>query len=157
MSRKHNSKSKKLNRSFNQRKALIRQQLNALINHGFIVTTETKAKLIKSIFDKLAAKAQNASLHQIKQIISQLNSQKNTEKIVTKITPIAGKRRGGFTKISKVGFRRGDNAPLAKLELTIPLPKKEKIEKITKEVKLEETTKKPKQKKTINNTKIDEK
>jgi large subunit ribosomal protein L17 len=147
MSRRHHSKSKKLNRNFNQRKALIRQQLNALISHGHIVTSETKAKLIKSIFDKIAVKAKNGSLHKTRQLISKLNDQNNVNKMVTQIAPLSGYRQGGFTKISKVGFRRGDNTPLAKLELTIPLPKAEKKEKTvakdqkTKEVKDKKTTK----------------
>jgi large subunit ribosomal protein L17 len=149
MSRKHRSKSIKLNRNFNQRKALIRQQLNALISRGHLVTTETKAKLIKSIFDKTAAKANNASLHQTRQIIGQLNSQKNAHKVISQISPLAGERRGGFTKITKLGFRRGDNAPLAKLELTVPLPKTEKKEKTAKETKSEKSKKDSKTTKTV--------
>ena len=141
MSRKHHSKSKKLNRDFNQRKALIRQQLNALITNGYLVTTETKAKLIKSIFDKTASDAKTDSLHRTRQIISKLNNVKSAYKLAKVISPSMANRQGGFTKITKLGSRRGDNAPLAKLELTVPLPKAEPKPKAEKGKEKKETKK----------------
>jgi large subunit ribosomal protein L17 len=138
MSRKHRAKNIKLGRNHNQRKALIRQQLNALIDNGFLVTTETKAKVIKRAFDKIAAKAASSSLHKTRQVISRLANSANALKLTQTISPLAGDRRGGYVKISKLNPRPGDNAPLAKLELTVPLPK---VEKKTEKVKTKKDTK----------------
>jgi len=137
MSRKHRSKNTKLGRNYNQRKALIRQQLNALVENGFLVTTETKAKVIKRAFDKIASKAVSGSLHTTRQVISRLANKANALKLTKTISPLAGDRRGGYVKISKLGSRSGDNAPLAKLELTVPLPKVEAKVKEVKKVKTE--------------------
>lgn len=134
MSRRHHSKQAKLNMGFNQRKALVRSQLNGLIENGKVITTEARAKLIKSLFDKLAARSKDGSLHHTREAASTLANPKNALRLIKTITPNMAEKTGGFTKMTKLSVRRGDAAKMVKLELSVaPIkPKVEKAEKSTK-------------------------
>jgi len=129
MSRRHNVRSIALSRNYNQRKALIKGLLTSLIEHGYINTTVTRAKVTKSYFDKLAAKAQKKDIHSRRQIAAFLSSPKAANKLVDLIAPSMAGRTGGFTTIKKTGIRQGDASPMATLELCVPLPEPVKEEK----------------------------
>lgn len=149
MSRRHHSNLAKLNRSTKERKSLFKIQLKQLIELGKITTTVAKAKVIKRLFDKLAAKATDGTLAARRNIAAQLSSPKSANRLVDLIIPTMGGRRSGFTSIQKVGIRKGDATPTASLTLVAPLPatpvkepkvKKEVVKKDAKKV----TTKKTK-------------
>lgn len=134
MSRRHHSKQAKLNMGFDQRKALVRSQLNGLIENGLVVTTEARAKLIKSLFDKLSSRSKDGTLHHIREAASTLANSKNAIRLIKVITPNMAERTGGFTKITKLSVRRGDAAKMVKLELTVA-PVEPKAEKVVKKAK----------------------
>ena len=148
MSRKHNVRKIKLSRNYNQRKSLIKGLVISLIDNGKVTTTLTKAKVLKSRFDKLAAKAQKGTLHARRQIAASLSNHKASNKLVDTIAPLMPKRRGGFTTIEKTTIRRGDAAVMATVRLSVPIPepKKEAQKKEGKKDKKE--SKKPVTKKT---------
>lgn len=129
MSRRHNVRSIALSRNYNQRKALIKGLLTSLIEHGYIHTTVTRAKVTKGYFDKLAAKAQKKDIHSRRQIAAFLSSPKAANKLVDLIAPSMAGRTGGFTTIKKTTVRQGDASPMATLELCVPLPEPVKEEK----------------------------
>ena len=146
MSRRHRVRSIALSRNFNQRKALIKGLLISLIEHGYINTTLTRAKVIKRYFDKLAAKAHKGDVHTRSQIAAFLSHPKAANKLVDVIAPSMKDRRSGFTTIKKTTVRRGDASPMALLELAVPLPEpvketKEKTGKADKKTN-KKTTKK---------------
>ena len=150
MSRKHNVRKLKLSRSFNQRKALIKGLVVSLIDSGQVTTTLTKAKVLKSRFDKLAAKAQSGSLHARRQIAATLSNHQASNKLVDVIVPLMPKRRGGFVTIEKVAIRRGDAAVMAMVKLTVPLPEPKKadspakgLKRLSKSVSTKTVKKKP--------------
>ncbi len=122
MSRRHHSNLAKLNRSTKERKSLFKIQLKQLIELGKITTTVAKAKVIKRLFDKLAAKATDGTLAARRNIAAQLSSPKSANRLVDLIIPTMGGRRSGFTSIQKVGIRKGDATPTASLTLGAPLP-----------------------------------
>lgn len=116
-------KGKKLGRSTSQRKALFKSLIQSLIMHEEIKTTESKAKAIRRLFDKLVTKSKAGSLHVRRQILAFLPDRKAANKLFDEIAPRFKKRAGGFTRFIRIGKRRGDNAMLVKMELT---EKKEK-------------------------------
>jgi large subunit ribosomal protein L17 len=122
MSRKHRVRKIKLSRSYNPRKALIKGLVVSLIDKEQVTTTLTKAKVLKSRFDKLAAKAQSGSLHARRQVFASLSNHQATNKLVDTIVPLMPNRRGGFTTIEKVTIRRGDAATMATVRLAVDVP-----------------------------------
>lgn len=149
MSRRHNVRSIALSRNYNQRKALIKGLLTSLIEHGYINTTVTRAKVTKSYFDKLAAKAQKKDIHSRRQIAAFLSSPKAANKLVDVIAPSMAGRTGGFTTIKKTNIRKGDASPMATLELCVPLPEPVKEEKKDKKEAKKAKKAEPKTKKTV--------
>ncbi|MFC1711330.1 50S ribosomal protein L17 [Patescibacteria group bacterium] len=140
MSRK---KLKKLGRNTNSRKALFRSLIGNLIMHEEIKTTESKAKAVKRLMDKLVSKAKVGSLHVRRQIMAFLPNKTAVNKLVDEIAPRFKDRIGGFTKLTRMGTRRGDNAMMVKMEL-IEKAKKPKAseKKEAKDKKPEEVKKK---------------
>lgn len=136
---RHQKKSKHLNRNTGARKALFRKLLNSLILHEEIKTTKTKAKAVKRLTDRLIVKAKIGDLNSRRQLLAFLPSKAAVDKLIKEIAPRFKQITSGFTRIILLGRRKGDNAPLAKVELT---------EKVIKEKKLKKTEdKKPKEKK----------
>lgn len=135
MSRRHQAKLPKLNRTSNQRASLFRTQLNQLIDNGTLTTTVVKAKVVKRLFDRLASKAVDASLAARRRVAAALGNPKNANKLVDLIVPAMGGRKSGFTTIQKVGLRKGDSTSIATLSLVIPMPVRPEV---VKEVKKEE-------------------
>ncbi len=140
MGRRHHSIIAKLNRNTKQRKSLFRIQLRQLIELGSITTTVAKAKVIKRLFDKLAAKASNGTLASRRLVAADLGNPKIANRLVDLIIPTMGGRRSGFTSIQKVGIRKGDSTSTASLTLVAPLPATPvKAAKVVKEVAKKES------------------
>lgn len=113
----------KLNRNFNQRKALARTQLNALINHGQITTTDSKAKFIKPMVDRLITKAKVGSVHARRQLAATLASVSGANRLMDVITPLFGQKKSGFTSLTKIKIRKGDASTMSTLRLLADIPK----------------------------------
>ncbi len=143
MSRRHQSKLPKLNRDSNSRKSLFREQLKSLIEHGKLTTTVTKAKIIKRLFDKLAAKATEGTLSSRRNVIATLGNPKSANRLVDAIIPVMGGRKSGFTTIQKVSVQKGDATSIATLTLMAmpPVLEKKVVEKKVKAAPVKETKK----------------
>tara|TARA_Y100001970_G_C14236315_1_gene862033 strand:+ start:1613 stop:2050 length:438 start_codon:yes stop_codon:yes gene_type:complete len=107
---------KKLNRTSEHRKALIKNMLNSLIKYEQITTTLPKAKVLKPQADKIITLGKKDSLKNVKQLVSKLQDIKSANKVRKQLSKRYEKRAGGYTRIIKAGFRTGDNAPLAIIE-----------------------------------------
>jgi len=113
---RHGMANKKLNRTSEHRKALLKNMLNSLIKYEQIKTTLPKAKFLKPQADKIITLGKKDSLHNTKILISQLQDIKSANKVKKTLSKRYEKRSGGYTRIIKAGFRYGDNAPMAIIE-----------------------------------------
>ena len=107
---------KKLNRTSEHRKALIKNMLNNLIKYEQIITTLPKAKVLKPQADKIITLGKKKNLQNTKRLVSKLQDKTNANKVIKTLSKRYEKRSGGYTRIVKAGFRHGDNAPLAVIE-----------------------------------------
>ena len=107
---------KKLNRTSEHRKALIKNMLNSLVKYEQITTTLPKAKVLKPQADKLITLGKKDSLQNIRRIISKLQDEGSASKVRKTLSKRYENRKGGYTRIIKAGFRYGDNAPMAVVE-----------------------------------------
>ena len=108
---------KKLNRTSEHRKALIKNMLNSLIKYEQLTTTLPKAKVLKPQADKIITLGKKDTLQNTKSLISKLQDTKSANKVRKTLSKRYEKRKGGYTRIIKAGFRYGDNAPMAIIEL----------------------------------------
>ena len=113
---RHGFANKKLNRTSEHRKALLKNMLNSLIKYEQIKTTLPKAKFLKPQADKIITLGKNDSLHNIKNLVSQLQDINSANKVRKTLSKRYEKRSGGYTRIIKAGYRYGDNAPMAIIE-----------------------------------------
>jgi len=116
---KHHSKIRKLGRTRNVRKALIRSLVEALIVNGKMKTTEAKAKEVRPFIEKLVTKAKKGDLASRRVIISRLHSDLLTAKLVDEIAPKFKDRDGGYTRIIKMPARGGDGSKMAVIEFVV--------------------------------------
>ena len=107
---------KKLNRTSEHRKALIKNMLNSLIKYEQITTTLPKAKVLKPQAEKIITLGKNNNLQNTKILISKLQDIKSANKVKKTLAKRYESRNGGYTRIIKSGYRYGDNAPLAIIE-----------------------------------------
>tara|TARA_B100001093_G_scaffold399874_1_gene387380 strand:- start:58 stop:489 length:432 start_codon:yes stop_codon:yes gene_type:complete len=107
---------KKLNRTSEYRKALLKNMLNSLVKYEQIKTTLPKAKFLKPQAEKLITLGKKDSLHTTKLLVSQLQDIQTANKVKKTLSKRYEKRNGGYTRIIKAGFRYGDNAPMAIIE-----------------------------------------
>ena len=107
---------KKLNRTSEHRKALIKNMLNSLVKYEQITTTLPKAKVLKPQADKLITLGKKDTLQNIRRIISKLQDEGSASKVRKTLSKRYENRKGGYTRIIKAGFRYGDNAPMAVVE-----------------------------------------
>jgi len=114
---KHRIKGKKLNRTSSHRKALFKNMAQAIIKHEQIITTLPKAKTMKPIVDKLITLAKKGSLHARRQAFSKLRDDKMVTKLFGTLAPRYADRSGGYTRVLKAGYRYGDAAAMAVIEL----------------------------------------
>ena len=113
---RHGMVNKKLNRTSDHRKALLKNMLNSLIKYEQIKTTLPKAKFLKPQADKIITLGKKNTLHNTKILVSQLQDIKSANKVKKTLSKRYEKRNGGYTRIIKAGFRYGDNAPMAIIE-----------------------------------------
>jgi large subunit ribosomal protein L17 len=113
---RHGMANKKLNRTSEHRKALLKNMLNSLIKYEQIKTTLPKAKFLKPQADKIITLGKKDNLHNTKILISQLQDTISANKVKKTLSKRYEKRSGGYTRIIKAGFRYGDNAPMAIIE-----------------------------------------
>jgi len=113
---RHGMANKKLNRTSEHRKALLKNMLNSLIKYEQIKTTLPKAKFLKPQADKIITLGKKDTLQTSKLLISQLQDSKTANKVKKTLSKRYEKRTGGYTRIIKAGFRYGDNAPMAIIE-----------------------------------------
>ena len=114
---KHRIKGKKLNRTSSHRKALLKNMSQALIKHEQIITTLVKAKTLKPYFDKLITIGKKGNLSARRQAISKIGDLKLVEKLFSILAKRYETRNGGYSRVLKAGFRYGDAAPMAVIEL----------------------------------------
>ena len=133
---------KKLNRTSEHRKSLIKNMLNSLIKYEQITTTLPKAKFLKPQADKIITLGKKVNLQTSKLLMSKLQNTKSMNKVKKTLSKRYENRKGGYTRIVKAGFRYGDNAPMAIIEfidrdLEAKRVDKKKKEKITTDQKKE--------------------
>jgi len=144
---RHRSYHKKLNRTSEHRKSLIKNMLNSLIKYEQITTTLPKAKILKPQIDKVITLGKKNNLTNKKNLFSKLQDKLNARKVTNILSKRYLSRNGGYSRIIKAGFRYGDKAPLAIIELVDRNinAKKAGIKKKDKEKQSEATTEKSKE------------
>ena len=135
---------KKLNRTSEHRKALIKNMLNSLIKYEQITTTLPKAKVLKPQADKIITLGKKENLQNTKKLITKLQNAKLASKVIKTLSKRYEKRKGGYTRIIKSGFRYGDNAPMAVIEFVDRDVEAKKVDR-----KKIDTTKKTKEEKKV--------
>ena len=113
---RHGLSHKKLNRTSEHRKALLKNMLNSLIKYEQITTTLPKAKFLKPQADKIITLGKKDSLQNTKLLISKLQDTNSANKVKKTLSKRYLNRKGGYTRIIKAGFRYGDKAPMAVIE-----------------------------------------
>ena len=113
---RHRIGNKKLNRTSEHRKALIKNMLNSLIKYEQITTTLPKAKVLRPVAEKLITIGKKNNLANTKRLVSKLQNITTVNKITNTLSKRYQSRTGGYTRIIKAGFRYGDNAPMAIIE-----------------------------------------
>jgi len=148
---RHKLAYRKLNRTSEHRKALFKNMLNSLIKYEQITTTLPKAKELKPKIDKVITLGKNNTLASKKSLFSQLQSKISVDKLVKILSQRYEKRNGGYSRVIRAGYRFGDDAPMAVLEL---VDRDVQAKKVDVKKKIETTTKastvsKDKEEKTI--------
>ena len=98
---------------------LLANLASALFTHKSIKTTETKAKRLRPLAERLVTFAKRGDLHARRRVLSILGNKEAVHILFTEIAPLVAEREGGYTRITKLGFRKGDNAPMAQIELVL--------------------------------------
>ena len=147
---------RKLNRTSEHRKALFKNMLNSLIKYEQITTTLPKAKELKSKIDKVITLGKKNNLASKKNLFTELQSKTSVDKLVKILSQRYEKRNGGYSRVIRAGYRYGDDAPMAVIELIdrdiqakkVDVKKKtQEVEKNQPETKSKENEKKTKSKK----------
>lgn len=114
---RHRKGPRKLNRTSTHRKAMFANMSTALVKHEQIVTTLPKAKELRSIVDKLITLGKRGDLHARRQALATIKDRALVEKLFSTLAERYADRPGGYTRVLKAGFRHGDSAPMAIIEL----------------------------------------
>ena len=141
---RHGLGHKKLNRTSEHRKALLKNMLNSLIKYEQITTTLPKAKFLKPQADKIITLGKSDTLRNSKLLISKLQNKNSADKVKKTLSKRYLNRKGGYTRIIKAGFRYGDKAPLAVIEFVERNVEAKKVDK-----KKKDSIKAPKEEKKI--------
>ncbi len=136
---------KKLNRTSEHRKALIKNMLNSLIKYEQITTTLPKAKVLKPQADKIITLGKKDTLSNTKALVTKLQDIKSTNKVKKTLSKRYENRKGGYTRIIKAGFRYGDNAPMAVIEFLDRDVEAKKVDKNKKDTAKEKKKETPKE------------
>ena len=137
---RHKLAYRKLNRTSEHRKALFKNMLNSLIKYEQITTTLPKAKELKSKVDKVITLGKKNNLQSKKNLFAELQSKFSVEKLFKTLSQRYEKRNGGYSRVIRAGFRYGDDAPMAIIEL---VDRDFQAKKIDIKKKTEEKTKTP--------------
>ena len=132
---RHGMVNKKLNRTSEHRKAMLKNMLNSLVKYEQIKTTLPKAKFLKPQADKLITLGKKDNLQTTRMLVAQLQDIKSANKVKKTLSKRYEKRSGGYTRIIKAGFRYGDNAPMAIIEFVDRDVEAKKVDKKKKDVK----------------------
>lgn len=108
---------RKLGRDSSARKALFRGMLTSFFQYDRIETTEAKAKELRGLADQMITLAKRGDLHARRQVLAYLMDEDIVKKLFDEIAPKYADRQGGYTRVIKLGLRKGDAAPLALIEL----------------------------------------
>ena len=119
---RHQRSGKKLGRDSAHRKALYANLTASLIEHGRIRTTETKAKAVRPIAEKMVTLGRDGSIHARRQALAYLRTQEIVHKLFSDVGPRMAERPGGYSRIVKLGHRQGDAADMVYLELVDYVP-----------------------------------
>ena len=141
---RHGFANKKLNRTSEHRKALMKNMLNSLVKYEQIKTTLPKAKFLKPQADKLITLGKKDTLQTTKLLVSQLQNINSANKVKKTLSKRYEKRKGGYTRIIKAGFRYGDNAPMAIIEFVDRDIEARRVDKKKKDLAKEENKKEEK-------------
>lgn len=114
---RHNNALRKLNRSSSHRAAMFRNMSNSLLRHEVIKTTLPKAKELRRYVEPVITLGKNPSLSNRRLAFNRLRDRENVTKLFIELGPRYNTRPGGYIRILKYGFRKGDNAPMALVEL----------------------------------------
>ena len=110
---------------------MLNNMATSLFKHKRIVTTETKAKRLRPIAERLVTFAKRGDLHARRRVMQQILDKGVVHELFAEIAPLVAERQGGYTRITKLGYRKGDNAPMAVIELVLeavdPKPKSNKV------------------------------
>ena len=142
---RHKMAYRKLNRTTEHRKALFQNMLNSLIKYEQIITTLPKAKELKPKIDKVITLGKKSDLNNKKSLFSKLQDKKSVQKVFETFSKRYANRKGGYSRVLKAGFRTGDDAPMAVIELVDRDVNARKVDK----PKKVESTKKDKDKETL--------
>ena len=129
---------RKLNKNSEHRKALFKNMLNSLIKYEQIITTLPKAKELKPKIDKVITIGKDAKLSKKKDLFSKLQDPKSVKKVFDILSKRYANRKGGYSRVLKAGFRTGDDAPMAVIEL---VDRDVNAKKVDKPKKVDKTTK----------------
>jgi len=114
---RHLKQGRKLGRTAAHRKALLRNLATALLEHGRIITTEAKAKELRRVTDKLVTLGKRGDLHARRQALQVIRSNAVVRKLFDEVAPRCAARNGGYTRVLRLGYRPGDAAAMAVIEL----------------------------------------
>ena len=114
---RHRQSGRKLNRTSSHRKSLFKNMAQALLKHEQIVTTLPKAKELKRVVEKLITLGKKANLHSRRLAFNQIRDKDMVSKLFDNLAKRYSDRKGGYTRVLKAGFRYGDSAPMALIEL----------------------------------------
>ena len=114
---RHKLEHRKLNRTSEHRKALFKNMLNSLIKYEQITTTLPKAKELKPKIDKVITLGKKNNLQSKKNLFAELQSKESVDKLLKILSQRYEKRKGGYSRVIRAGFRYGDDAPMAIIEL----------------------------------------
>lgn len=114
---RHRRAGRALSRSRSHRAALVRNQVTDLLRYEAIVTTEAKAKSIRSVAEKMITLGKRGTLHARRQAAAVITDGKVVARLFSEVSPRFQDRRGGYTRVIKLGPRRGDGAAMAHIEL----------------------------------------
>ena len=134
------TKGARLGGSPSHERLILKNLATSLFEHGRITTTVTKAKRLQPFAERLISKAKRGDLHNIRQVAKTINSKTvnrpgeegdaatTLHRLITEIAPAMSERNGGYTRVTKVGNRKGDNAPMAVIELILePVSAKQSV------------------------------
>ena len=111
------TKGKRLGGSAAHQRLMLSNLATALFEHGRITTTETRARMLRPLAEKLITKAKRGDLHNRREVLKTVRDKSVVHTLFTEIGPTMAERPGGYTRITKIGPRKGDNAPMAVIEL----------------------------------------